>query len=417
MLITEFLSSIISNMIFPLMPTYLANHFDIKVVGVMTFFNIIIGIFLSFFSGYFSDTFGRKRMMALGEGLRFVAVLVMTICNSPWFQSPLITFLMMTVNTICWSMAGPASMALIIDYTTLEERKDVFSLGYWSHNLAFAAGSSFGGFLFENYFFGLLSALTLSSLFTFIVTQLFIHDKYPIVHHEKASMLNHAKSLVRNYREVFRDSLFILFNLSMIMVMSMEFQLNNYSGIRLSQEFGVRNVLNQPLTGVRAASLLRTENTVIVAVLALFAVRLVTRLRERRVIVYSSLAFVIGYAIISYSNNPLILFSSMLLASLGEVMRVPIEENYMASIPPKDKRSSYLALNGMTYNISSLICSFTIFISSYLGRNLTSIMILVIGLSGILILMRIAPKMDVRVKYMKEQEEAENKLSSAVSVQ
>jgi DHA1 family multidrug resistance protein B-like MFS transporter len=392
-------------MIFPFMSIYLSNYFGLKITGVMLLINVVLGIVLSFFGGYFSDHFGRKRVMMLGEGLRFMAFVVMMICNSPWFNSPFITFLMMTVNTICWALTGPASMALLIDYTTMEDRKYVFSITYWANNLSIAVGSSLGGFLFQKYLFELMIVLSLASLLTISLINFFINDKNVVVNLQSNNPLKHIKSMFQNYREVFRDKIFILYNLALILIMSMEFQLNNYVGIRLESELVEQKLLFWTVDGIKVAGLLRTVNTVVVVLLALFAVKLVTHFKERKVIVLSSLVFVTGYAIISYSNTTQILFVAMLIASMGEVMRVPVEQSYMASLPPKDKRSSYLAVNGMTYNISNLICSFTVMISAYLNSFHTSIMISIIGYLGILILFLITPKLDQRILVEKQYEE------------
>jgi DHA1 family multidrug resistance protein B-like MFS transporter len=397
------------------MTIYLNNYFGLKITGLMVLFNIIISIILSFLSGYFADRYGRKKLMLIGQSLSVASFAIMTIANSPLLTSPnipqllspLITFAMMTVNTISWAISGPAMQALLIDYTTMEERKFVFSFMYWANNLSMAVGTSFGGFLFEDFLFILLIALTISSVISLLITIFVVKDKNVIVNKEKESAITHIKSLLSNYKLVFKDKLFVLFNLALIFVMSMEFQLSNYVGIRLSTQITSAQVLIWELNGVRIAGLLRTENTIIVAFLALIAVRVVKKFKDRNVLIIASSAFVLGYAIISYTNIPWLLFSAMLIASLGEVMRVPVEENYLASLPPRDKRSSYMAVNSMTYNISTLICSFTILISAYLNSLLTSIFIAIVGFSGIFILIKICTKLDERVLIEAKNEELE----------
>lgn len=41
-------------------------------------------------------------------------------------------------------------------------------------------------------------------------------------------------------------------------------------------------------------------------------------------------------------------------------MRVPVQKQYMAELPPENARSSYMAVSSMSYNISMLVCSITI---------------------------------------------------------
>lgn len=108
--------------------------------------------------------------------------------------------------------------------------------------------------------------------------------------------------MLRNYREVFRDHLFILYCMAIVFVMSLEFQLSNYVGIRLESEMPVQRFLWWELDGIEMTGLLRTENTVLVVLMALFAAKMVSRFKDRHVIILGSFVFVAGYAYISYSN-------------------------------------------------------------------------------------------------------------------
>ncbi|WP_346208518.1 MFS transporter [Caldifermentibacillus hisashii] len=394
----SFLSTAISNMIFPFMAIYLSNHFGVKITGILLLVNVFIGIALSFFGGYVSDRFGRKKLIVFAEMLRFFAFTVMMICNSPWFTSPLITYFMMTINTICWSLGGPANQAMLIDVSKPDERKYMFSIMYWANNLSIAIGGSLGGFLFKDYLFELLIALSITALITVILIVFFIDESYVPEQVADEKVFQHICQMLRNYREVFRDHLFILYCMAIVFVMSLEFQLSNYVGIRLESEMPVQRFLWWELDGIEMTGLLRTENTVLVVLMALFAAKMVSRFKDRHVIILGSFVFVAGYAYISYSNYIPFLFIAMLLASVAEVVRVPVEQNYQASLPPVHARSSYLAVSGMGYNLAQLICSITVMISAYLNNLATTVFIAAIGFFGVFIFMKIGLALDHRVK-------------------
>ncbi|WP_346200941.1 MFS transporter [Caldifermentibacillus hisashii] len=393
----SFLSTAISNMIFPFMAIYLSNHFGVKITGILLLVNVFIGIALSFFGGYVSDRFGRKKLIVFAEMLRFFAFTVMMICNSPWFTSPLITYFMMTINTICWSLGGPANQAMLIDVSKPDERKYMFSIMYWANNLSIAIGGSLGGFLFKDYLFELLIALSITALITVILIVFFIDESYVPEQVADEKVFQHICQMLRNYREVFRDHLFILYCMAIVFVMSLEFQLSNYVGIRLESEMPVQRFLWWELDGIEMTGLLRTENTVLVVLMALFAAKMVSRFKDRHVIILGSFVFVAGYAYISYSNYIPFLFIAMLLASVAEVVRVPVEQNYQASLPPVHARSSYLAVSGMGYNLAQLICSITVMISAYLNNLATTVFIAAIGFFGVFIFMKIGLALDQRV--------------------
>ncbi|WP_088041522.1 MFS transporter [Bacillus sp. EAC] len=397
-LLESFLSSAIGSMIFPFMAIYLSKHFGVKHAGLLLLVNVFIGIIMNFFGGYFSDQFGRKKTMVFAETLRLLAFITMMFCNSPWFSSPLITFLMMTVNSICWGLAGPANQAMLIDVSKPEERKLMYSIMYWSNNLSIAIGGVFGGFLFKSYLFELLLALSVASFITWVLVTFFVKESLITQQSEMKTISSHAKKMISNYRDVFQDKLFILYVLAGLLVLSMEFQLSNYIGIRLTNDFQTQHLLNWSFGGIEMTGFLRTENTILVVVMALFATKIVKNMNDQLTLIWSCVAFVGGYAVISYSNSILLLFIAMFVATVAEVLRVPVQQNYMAHLPSEETRSSYMAVAGLTFNLAMFICSITVALSAFLSKFATSFFLTSLGVIGIIIFVRITPALERRVK-------------------
>jgi MFS family permease len=111
----------------------------ITIVSLFTGLSLMIG-------GKVADTFGRKRVILLFQGL---AALVFIICG---FMKPnihMIYFIM--AAPILNAIAQPAQDAMIIDLTEPEKRREAFSLLYMGHNLGFAIGPVIGGILYRNH--------------------------------------------------------------------------------------------------------------------------------------------------------------------------------------------------------------------------------------------------------------------------
>jgi MFS transporter, DHA1 family, multidrug resistance protein B len=397
-LFESFLSTAISSMIFPFMAIYLTNHFRAKVTGVLLLINVVIGIAINFIGGYFSDHFGRKKIIVFSESLRLIAFFTMMLCNSPWFHSAVITFFMLTINSICWGLGGPANQAMLIDVSTPEQRKSMYSIMYWANNLSLAIGGIFGGFLFKSYLFQLLIGLSLASVVTWVLITFFIEESYvPSVSNEK-TMKNHAITLFNQYRDVFQDHLFIFFTIAGILVLSAEFQLTNYISIRLSNEMGVERFFSWNFGGIEMVGFLRTENTILVVIFALLVTKIASKMDDIKTLLFSCIVFVLGYSIISYTNNVWLLLFAMFAATIAEVLRVPVQQNYLAGLPPDHARSSYMAISQLNFNMSMLICSITIYISAYINNFLTTSFIAGIGLVGIIIFYKIAPSLNRRMK-------------------
>ncbi|MGP4082589.1 MDR family MFS transporter [Pseudalkalibacillus sp. R45] len=394
-IVETFMSGFVGSMIFPFMSIYLAVHFGTKMAGLLLLFNVFIGLGNNFIGGYFAEQFGRKKIMLFAEIFRFVAFFIMMICNSPWFFSPIITFMMMTVNSICWGLARPANQAMLIDVSTPEQRKLMYSITFWASNLSIAIGGILGAFLFRDYLFELFLALSFVTAIIVVLVAFFISESYAPVS-TVLTPQEHVLQLFSSYQKVLQDRLFVLYVIAGVLILSMEFQLMNYVGIRLSEEMPTQQFLFWNIDGVQAMGFLRSENTILVVLMALFATRLIEPFKDKSVLVWSCFFFTIGYGVIAYSNNMTLLLIMMVVLTVGEVCRVPIEQSYMASIPPKDARSSYMAFDGLKYNLAMFIVSITVTLGAILPTVVMAILITAIGLTGTLIYFFISPGLDAR---------------------
>ncbi|MED4445714.1 MDR family MFS transporter [Bacillus thuringiensis] len=412
-IIEGFISSFISSMVYPFMAIYLAHHFGVKLAGILLLINVFVGVAINFFGGYFSDRIGRKKMMAIAEFMHLIIFLTMALCNSPFYQSAIITYLMMTLNSISWGIGGPAVQAMLIDVSKPEQRKTMYSIMYWANNLSIALGGLIGGFMFKNYLFELFIVLSFVSLVSVTLVLFFIDESYkPNQQIERVTKLKHITNMFSSYRSVFKDRVFILFVLASTLVLSMEFQLTNYVGIHLANDFGLQKIFSWEVDGIQALAFLRTENTIFVVILALFATKLVEKMNDRFVLLFTSFIFVMGYGIISYSTNLWILFIVMFIATAGEVLSVPVQQKYTSHLPPDDARSSYMAISGLSFNLMTLICSITISLSAFLSSLGTTIMITIIGLLGVVIYFVIGNQLEKRVFKSSQKESSLLKSSS-----
>lgn len=383
-------------MIFPFMTIYLAHHFGTKTTGLLLLMTVFIGIANSFVGGYLSDQFGRKKMMLIAELMRFGAFIIMMVSNSPFFESAIMTYLMMVINSISWGLAGPANEAMLIDVSTPEQRKLMYSVTYWANNLSIAIGGILGAMLFQHYLFELFMALCLVQGVLVILVAYFIEESHS-PKNDSIKPTQHIMKLFTNYKLVFKDKLFIIFVIAGILVFSMELQLTNYIGIRLSKYMPTQSFLFWNMDGITMMGFLRSENTFLVAILVLFVSKVSHLLNDKATLIVSCTLFSIGYGCLSFFTNVWLLILFMLILTVGEVFRVPVEQSYTAAIPPDDARSTYMAINGLKYNIAMLITSLTITLSTYLSALTMAIIITGIGLIGTLLYFVIIPKLEERI--------------------
>ncbi|WP_040949982.1 MDR family MFS transporter [Gorillibacterium massiliense] len=400
-----FVTNIISSMIVPLMAIYYARQLGDGITGVLLAFDVAVGFVAGFFGGYFSDRKGRKRYMVASEAAMVVLYLVSAAVNSSWFVSPWITYVAMVGISICWGFFGPASDAMLLDVSTPDERKYIYSIQYWLNNLSIAIGGMVGAFLFEKYLFELLLALAAAGLLSTLVTVFFIRDAYKgsaeIAAAVEGEKNNTVLRLLRNYREVLRDHPFVWFVVASLLIMSVEFHMGSYISVRLADEMPMQSMFSwlgfpQKFSGVQAVGLLRTENTIMVVLLTFIVTKLLARFNDKRVMFTGFALYITGYGVLAYSNQLGVLLISMFVATCGEVMYVPVKQAYLGIIARSDARSSYMAVNTFSFRGAMILSSFALILGGWLSSLTMAIGIFACGALGVLLLMRILPVLDKR---------------------
>ncbi|MFD1737463.1 MDR family MFS transporter [Bacillus salitolerans] len=393
-IVETFLSRLVGGMVFPFMAIYLASHFSAKLAGILLMFNVIVGAAVNFLGGYYSDIFGRKKLMAFAEVVRFLAFATMALANSAWFELPLLTFFMMTINSICWGLAGPANQAMLIDVSTPEQRKLMYSITYWATNLSIALGAIVGGFFFKTHLFELFVATASVAFLVSVLVVFFIKESFTPTQDTKPSL--YPRGIFKSYGKVLEDRLFVMYVLAGLLIFTLELSLTNYMAIRLTNEMPLQTFFLWQIDGVNMVGFLRTENTILVVLTSIFAAKMITKFKDGNVLIVGSAMYVIGYSAISYFNNIWVLFAFMLFTTIGEVIKVPVQHAYLASIPPAESRSTYMAINGLTFNGAMLVSSLFVTLSAFLPSIWMSILLLAIGMAGVFIYATIIPELEGR---------------------
>lgn len=398
-----FMSRFVSGMIFPFMAIYLAQYMGVKLTGILLLLNILIGIVAGFYGGHYADRRGRKQIMLFAETFRLLAFIMMAFANSPWYHSAWLTFAMMTINSICWGLSAPAGDAMLIDVSTPEQRKLMYSITYWSSNLSIAIGGMLGAFLFKTHLFELFVALVTVTLISVLLIVFYISESF-VPSKEKMQEKFSFTRIYKSYKEVWKDRLFILFVLAGALEWSMEQQLTNYIGIHMSQTIQSTPFFIWNLSGIEMLGILRTENTLLVVLISFLAVKLIEPLRDRTVLLSGVFLYVAGYAILSFSTNLWFMLLVMFFLTVGEVSRVPVEQSYRACLPPKHARSSYLAFSSMQFQFAAIIASLTVTLSAFVPHVVVATVITLIGITCWVLFYRIIPGLEKRKMAVIEED-------------
>jgi DHA1 family multidrug resistance protein B-like MFS transporter len=169
---------------------------------------------------------------------------------------------------------------------------------------------------------------------------------------------------------------------------TVEMQLTNYIGVHLSlgmlsQDVHLGHFVAR-LTGINMVGFLQTENTLLVVLFASMAMAVAQRLSDGAVLALGIGMNAAGYAVLCFATSPWMLGAAMLVATLGEVLRVPVTQAYMGDLAPAHSRSSYLAVMAMSFGVSRVLASFGIVLGAHVSPWTMSVVTLGLGFAGYL---------------------------------
>lgn len=386
--VTSFLTRFVSTMIFPFMAIYFSNKLGQAISGVLLIFNIFTSIIVSFYGGYLADVLGRKKLMVISQIIQVFAFLIMALANSVWFDSPWLTFWMMFIHSISIGLLNPAAEAMLIDVSTKENRKYMYSINYWAVNLSIGLGSLLGGFLFEEYLFELFIALTITATITLILVKFFMVESYISKKEFKVKPNFVIKDMIGSYKIVLKDKNFIIFSLAGLLVISLEFQTNNYIAVRLEQEFisktiSIFDLISFELDGIKMLSWIRVENTFLIVLATATMVRLLKNIKDTTVLYLGIGLYTIGFVFQGFSNDMIILFIAVLIATVGEMMYIPVKQSYLADIVNDEYRSSYMAINNLVFQGGKMVGALGLIIGAIFPSWFMAILYLFMGFTGL----------------------------------
>ncbi|MFE1242595.1 MFS transporter [Fictibacillus sp. NPDC058756] len=385
----QFFTTLASSAVIPFLAIFFSNQVGEFATGLMYIGVILSGITGALLGGRRADRIGRKNTILLCEGMIGIGYLLAGISNLIFSISPHTNFILFIIIMFFTGMAGPAYGAVIIDSSTQENRKAVYTVSYWLNNLAVAAGGLIGAFLFKKYPYEMFIGIALVAFLSWIVTKIWLQDIQVSVAAIQISQQD-TKSWIENYRDIFLNGRFIFFTIAGLFLISLEESLTTYMGIKLVEQFKDPIPL-LPFTsifevdGFQLIGLLKAENTILVVLLSLVIAALLKKYQERLLMLGGGFCYAFGYIVISYSNIPLVLLIAMFIATIGELAHIPAKQAYLASLIPDDARGAYMAVYGLSFHLSGIIAALFVMLSGILSAAIITGLFILMGSVSLMI--------------------------------
>jgi MFS transporter, DHA1 family, multidrug resistance protein B len=398
-IITSFLTRFVSTMIFPFMAIYFSIKMGQAIAGILLMINVLSTIIVSFYSGYVADAIGRKKIMVISQIITVLAFLAMALANSPFYESAWLTFYMMLIHSLSSGLMGPASQAMLIDVSTKENRKYMYSINFWAVNFSYGLGIIFGGMLFKTHRFELFLTLTAVGVLTLVLISFFMSESF--TPKEKMSINNRhlLTNIFKTYQVVLKDRLFLIFSFASLLVVALEFQTINYIAVRLEQEFipqmlSILSLISIEMDGLKMLSWIRVENTFVIVIFTTLAAAVTKKFKDTHVLYFGVALYTVGYVFQAFSNHMMLLFFVVFIATIGELIYVPVRQSYLAELINDDKRSSYMAMDGLVFQGAKLVGASGVIIGAIAPSWVMAIMFFIMGTVGLLLFAYVIEKIN-----------------------
>ena len=380
--LSNFVGSIAYRAIFPFIALYFNSLKGAVFTGVLISSMVILSYLMRLVGGYIADYYSRKKIVLISNAINCASIVLMTIAIADTGKLSGLFLTGYILQSVITPISGPSMQALIIDSTTQEMRKKVYTLTYWSMNVAASFGYFIGGMLYDSNKLLLFIILSISSLATFILYAAFL-DVVEVTKAKKAHK-NPLLDVVTHYAIAIRDVPFVLTVVGYGLLIVGEEVLPGFVGIRLQDSFTMIRVFAFDITGVKMLSLLMLENTIFVTFMTLWMSEFTNRWTRKNVLIIGSILYALGFVMISVSLNIGTLLIFGLINSIGETITVPLFGAEQTEMMPEDKRASYIALSSLSNREAAVIAGGLITLSKFFSPIMMSATLALILLLGIL---------------------------------
>ena len=343
-------------LLFPFFSVYLISHFNVTIVEVGFLFAIFAGgsIIGSTIGGALTDKYGRRLMLLFGLISSGIGSILMGIVDDLN-----LFFLIAAVLGVLGDLGGPARQAMVVDLLPEDKRADGFGLLRVAVNLSATIGPILGGMLLKQSYLILFISDAVSSLITALIVFIVIPETKPEKQEDKPE--ESVMKTIIGYKEVFKDSVYILFLAVSALTVLVYMQLNSTLSVFLW------DIYEFPLEWFGA---LLSMNALMVVLFQFWITKRTSKYAPMKMMAFGTLLYMIGFGMYGFISETYLFFVAMAILTVGEMIVIPVSQATVARFAPEDKRGRYMAVYGFHWSIPILFgVSAASFIYVYLGPN------------------------------------------------
>jgi MFS family permease len=324
-------------LIFPFLALFVTAKFGVGMTEVGQLFAIVAisSVFGSMMGGAMTDKFGRKTMIIFGLVVSALSSLLLGFAGDLS-----VIYIGGMVVGLFGNIGGPAQQAIIADLLSEEKRAEGFGLLRIVVNLAVTIGPAIGGILATNSYLWLFLIDAVASSITALIVFSIIPETKPERPADEPS--ESVVQTLGGYFEVARDSLFMAFIFTSMLMVLVYMQMNSTLSVYL------RDVHAIPDQGF---GYIITLNAGMVVLFQFWITRRIKHLPPMIAMALGTLLYAIGFSMYGFVSVYPLFMLAMAIITIGEMFVAPVGQALVANFAPEDMRGRYMAMFGFSWTI------------------------------------------------------------------
>lgn len=340
--VTLFIDSIGSTLLFPFFALYITEKFGVGMTqaGILIGMSSLFGIFGSMLGGALTDRFGRRKLILIGLVFSALSSLSFGLASDVNLLYLLVIFVGLLSR-----LAAPAQDAMMADILPESKRQEGFGITRVAFNLAWIFGTALGGLIASKSFLALFVIdAVISSLVAII-----LYFKLPETQPEQPEGTTNREPFLKtvsDYRIVLRDSTYVGFILAGILSLLVYQQ--QYSSFPVYLR-NAHNISSQMYGGMLAIAGLE------VVLLQFWVSRVIRKYPPFRMMTLGTFLFMFGFAMIGFVRGVPLFLLAVIVITVGEMITFPTNRVIAVNFAPPEMRGRYMAIFDLGWTLPATI--------------------------------------------------------------
>jgi MFS family permease len=340
--VTLFIDSIGSTLLFPFFALYITEHFNVGMTqaGILLGMSSLFGLVGSVIGGALTDRFGRRRLILFGLVFSAFSSLSFGLASDINLLYILVVFVGLFSR-----VAAPAQDAMMADILPESKRQEGFGITRVAFNYAWIVGTALGGLIASRSFLALFVIDAVLSLSVAVVLYRFLPETKPASPHIEPKSENFLDT-VAGYRFVLRDLAYVAFTLAGMIVLIVYQQQYSSLPVYLREAHNI---------GSRVYGTMLAVSGFEVVLFQIGISRLVRKFPPFLMMALGALFFMAGFAMIGFARGTASFLIAVVIITVGEMIMFPVNKALAACFSPADLRGRYMAIYDLGWTIPATI--------------------------------------------------------------